>query len=269
MAESIAANHHGQAISGKLELEVSPLTRALRYPLCTISVLEAIHRICLPTRNSSLSLHAGDSKEQLEHTAFELPKRIFRSLGQEPSDRSVLPPLDGNSDPLPLLRLLWKRHTISTEFDHSAAEPVIARRYAVNSHGGYPLVRAVHAQFVPLIQFLLDHGADPRLRECMAVKVAIGKKDLTLVKMLIEFGEESGPGTKVGKKRRRLDRVEVTPYMLELAVRCDARDIVQYFVEEKGCIPNMKTLKAVRLVLLFAFQWCYGLCQRRRHFPAS
>ena len=93
------------------------------------------------------------------------------------------------------------------------------------------------------MRFLLDHGADPGEQDCLAVKVAIGKKELTMVKMLIEFEPE--PVAKGGKRRRRADRVVVTPSMLDLAVRCDARDIVRYFMEEKRCIPNMGTLKAI------------------------
>jgi len=93
------------------------------------------------------------------------------------------------------------------------------------------------------VRLLLHHGADPGERECSAVKVAITKKDLTMVKILIEFEPE--PETR-GKKRRRADRLVVTPWMLDLAVRCDARDIVKYFMEEKRSVHSeYDTLKIV------------------------
>lgn len=30
--------------------------------------------------------------------------------------------------------------------------------------------------------------------------------------------------------------------MLKMAVKCDARDIVEYFMKEKGCVPDMQTV---------------------------
>ncbi|KAF8462472.1 hypothetical protein JB92DRAFT_3089526 [Gautieria morchelliformis] len=194
-----------------------PLTQALRYPLCNIPVLEAIRRIIL--------LHTNIVNVNIATDVVELPKRVFRSL--QDSDA----PLDANSEPLPLLQFLWERRT-QVDF----AKP------KSNSHNGYPLVRAVFARFTLLVRFLLDHGADPRRQDCLAVRVAIVKKDLMLVRMLIEFEPEPGASA---KKRRRTDRVAVEPSMLDLAVKYDARDIVQYFMEEKGCIPNIKTLKAI------------------------
>jgi len=105
-----------------------------------------------------------------------------------------------------------------------------------NSHDGYPLTRAVHAGFVPLVSFLLTHGADPRRKKGLAIMVAIRRKDLSLLKILIEQPK----GT--GKRRKLEDRIQVTPEMLRVAVKCDARDIVEYLVVEKECIPDMQTL---------------------------
>lgn len=73
--------------------------------------------------------------------------------------------------------------------------------------------------------------------------VAIRRKDLSLVKMLIEREAELKHGK--GKKRRLGDRMHVNNDMLRMAVKCDARDIVQYFTEEKGCIPDLKTLSTL------------------------
>lgn len=79
--------------------------------------------------------------------------------------------------------------------------------------------------------------------------VAIRQKNLPLVKMLIERDDSAyGPGDVVNKqrkrKRRRLeDRIPVHREMLKTAVKCDARDIVDYLTVEKGCVPDMQTLQ--------------------------
>lgn len=46
----------------------------------------------------------------------------------------------------------------------------------------------------------------------------------------------------VNKRRKIEDRIVVDQDLLKVAVRCDARDIVEYFVKEKGCIPDMQTV---------------------------
>lgn len=117
----------------------------------------------------------------------------------------------------------------------------------INAHEGYALTRAVHAKFLPLIRFLLEHGADPQCKNGLAVIVAIRQKDLTLVKLLIEPEDTPASGTKQRKtKRRRLeDRVAVTRDMVRAAVKVDSRDIVEYFIKEKGCIPDMQTLHLI------------------------
>lgn len=118
-----------------------------------------------------------------------------------------------------------------------------------NAHDGYALAKAVHAKFIPLVRFLLEHGASPRHKNSLSVMIAIRQKDLSLVKLLIERDDspvESGDrkSEKKGKRKKRKleDRVEVNREMLKAAVRCDARDIVEYLTREKGCIPDMQTL---------------------------
>ncbi|KXN88484.1 hypothetical protein AN958_07150 [Leucoagaricus sp. SymC.cos] len=91
----------------------------------------------------------------------------------------------------------------------------------------------------------------------MAVKVAIKQKNLRMVKMLVERDDRDGslvpiPTKQIqkpqkGKRRRLEDRVEVHPSMLKLAVKCNARDIIDYFAWEKGIIPDMQTLTSLRL----------------------
>lgn len=125
---------------------------------------------------------------------------------------------------------------------------------------GYALTKAVAAGFIPLVQFLLEKGASPAHKDGIAVHAAIRRKDLSLVKLLVEPNHtyETVDGTKLrvkssdddrphksqrAKKRRIEDRVKVDQAMLKTAVACDARDIVQYIVQEKACVPDMKTVR--------------------------
>lgn len=138
------------------------------------------------------------------------------------------------------------------------------------------MARAVLAGFVPLIEFLLDNGADPGLKGGIAVKVAIQMRDLGLVRMLVERGytppaadtttvpfssrrssfgrrmeaavADAGRGgenatvASGGRRRRMEDRMKVTPLLLQTAVRHGAMDIVDWMMKEKGCVPDMKTI---------------------------
>lgn len=161
-----------------------------------------------------------------------------------------------DDEPLPFLRFLY-------------AHPRIPRPYA-DSWDGYALTKAVHAEFIPLVQFLLEQNASPDEKDGLAVMVAIRRKNLLLVRLLLERDGPSsvykrrksseaepvastgdGPSaekrdaTSVGSsaKRRKLgDRMRVNQDMLMTAAKSDARDIVEYFIQEKGCIPNMQTV---------------------------
>ncbi|KAH7884624.1 hypothetical protein F5I97DRAFT_1478915 [Phlebopus sp. FC_14] len=192
------------------------LTKMLRYPICNKDVLEAYFRIA--------------STDAAKGWAPELPKRLFRSLAA----KSGLRKADKWSDrdhPLPFLRYLYSSPHL--------------RPPAANSHDGYPLTKAVQAGFIPLVRFLLDQGATPDWKDNLPVNVAIHRKDLRLVKMLVERMDtgKTVDDSRAKRKRRRLeDRVAVTPEMLRTAVRCKAHDIVEYFTKEKGCIPDMQTL---------------------------
>jgi hypothetical protein len=100
---------------------------------------------------------------------------------------------------------------------------------------------------------LLELGASPVCKEEMAVKVAIRQRDLKTVKMLVErdglvptFTNREVQKPQKGKRRRLEDRVEVNQSMLKLAVKCNAKDIIDYLVWEKGVVPDMQTLTSIR-----------------------
>lgn len=214
-------------ISGKF------LTPALRYPICSIQVLDALHRILDKTTIPD------DIPDASFEDFFELPRRIFRSL-----DPTMIPVYGPNSEPLPLLRFLWQKAVpLRTSVATKPTIPFTFMKPFVNSYKGYPLFRAVHAGFPSLVQFLLDRGADPRLRSYAAVKAAILARDLEMVKLLVECEPELRPGS--SKKRKRSDRLVIDTSLVDLAIRKDAREIVEYFISEKGCVPEMKSLRHI------------------------
>ena len=229
------------------------VSRVLRYPICTREVLEAIFRN--PNR---LPAPLADDPRQ---TMTVLPRRLFRNLA--PRDVPGQHPWSDEDEPLPLLRYLYGHKRVP--------------KIATNSYDGYALTRAVYAEFTPLIRFLLEHEASPECKDNLAVTVAIRRRSLPLVRMLIERDSSTGTvglatsdvekrkrgerldhsdivaaGGKRGrtsdmaprsaKKRKLGDRVAVNREMLKTAVKCDARDIVEYFMREKGCVPSMETV---------------------------
>ncbi|KAI1796980.1 hypothetical protein LXA43DRAFT_496928 [Ganoderma leucocontextum] len=229
------------------------VSRVLRYPICTREVLEAIFR----NPNCSPASQADDPRR----TLTVLPRRLFQNLA--PRDDSGQRPWTDEDEPLPLLRYLYGHERVPT--------------IQTNSYDGYALTRAVYAEFTPLIRFLLAHEASPECKDNLAVTVAIRRRSLSLVRMLIErdssislagqatFDMEKrkrgeGPDHRdvvaAGRKRSRVsdmaprstkkrklgDRVTVNQEMLKTAVKCDARDIVEYFMREKECVPNMRTV---------------------------
>ena len=170
---------------------------------------------------------------QENKSLVRLPVRIFRNLRSGSSS----PSWTVHDEPLPLLRYLWDCPDI----------PKLDLDYP----NGYPLTKAVHANFVPLIKFLLDRHASPKCHDRLAVKVAIRKKELGLLKLLVERstsnlddGTGNGSGRQGRNKRRKLaDRVPLDVELLTLAIGVGAKDIVYYLHEEKGVVPNMKTIK--------------------------
>ncbi|PPR00885.1 hypothetical protein CVT24_000370 [Panaeolus cyanescens] len=186
------------------------ISKVLRYPLCSQKVLVAIQNLLkdsLPCR-----------------TSIQLPRRLFKFLQKKDTSWTDA------DHPIPFLRSIM-------------AIPARHQPY-MDSNLGYALTKAVHAKFVPLIQILLENGANPQCHNSLAVKVAIKQKDLALLKLLVE---RTPTRPKAGKKPKMQDRVKLDPAMLKLAVLSQAKDIVQYMYREKGVIPDMETLKKIQI----------------------
>ncbi|KAI0661789.1 hypothetical protein C8Q70DRAFT_1052099 [Cubamyces menziesii] len=227
------------------------ISKVLRYPICTRQVLEAV------LRSPECPYIPPPNDPQRRPTI--LPRHLFRNLA--PRDLPGQRPWTEYDEPLPFLGFLYN--------DPRIPPP------ASDSHDGYALTRAVYAGFTPLVRFLLENDASPACRGNLAVTVAIRRKSLSLVRMLIERdgpgasdepkmrgskkrklsamedGENEGAdmqvavgsGKRRGTKRRKLgDRVLVNPEMLKAAVKCNAHDIAEYLMREKGCVPDMQTV---------------------------
>ena len=165
-------------------------TRALRYPICGRTVFEIIRRLLKDYNN--------------RHPRFpvKLPRRLFRSL---------LPANErGWSDqdyPLPFLRDIYGTPKLQV------------------IHSGYGLTKAVHAQFKPLVEFLLDKEASPKPKGEIAVKIAIRLKNLDMFKMLVKLRPDI------------ISRdMEIAKSMMELAILTGASDIVEFY-RENGVVP--------------------------------
>ena len=60
-------------------------------------------------------------------------------------------------------------------------------------------------------------------------------KDLRLVKMLVESGEDLGEGKERPRKRRRVrEKVRLDGKLVELAIARASTEIVQYLVHNRG-----------------------------------
>lgn len=209
------------------------LSYALRFRLCSEAVFDVLLRDKLNEVNE-------DERHRRLRGLIELPRRLFRDL----SPRKDNHPYNADDAPLPFL------HHLLATLTAAPGQLVLD----MNSNDGYPLIRALHASHIPLIRFLLSHGASPALKHSLAVRIAIQKRDLALVRMLVEreAEEESTVQTTIGhkrktsaKRRRVADRVEVTTAMLRLAVDVDARDIVEYLMD-KGARPDMCILQRMQ-----------------------
>ena len=222
-ADYLAARHAALLITSH---RPHIITYALRFPLCTLPVLAA-----LLERSTSISSTGGapanDDKKRSSARGPsrprppDLPRRLFRQLSAS------------GDEVLPLLRYLYRSGSTWPYPD-------------ADSHDGYALVRAVYVGAVPLVRFLLDHGASPRLGKALSVKLAIKRRDLALVRLLVEPPDVCPEERRAGKRRKLADRVQVDSEMLKAAVARGAQDIAEYLMNEKGCVPDLETLFLLR-----------------------
>jgi hypothetical protein len=228
-------------VSGRPDI----ITYALRFPLCTLLVLSALLERPTTTsiadtdtdtdanasanKRTTKTRHPDACGSSSRSRPPELPRRLFRRLSAS------------GAEVLPLLRYLYG--------GDSDSDTKVRRRWPdpdADSHDGYALVRAVNVGAVPLVRFLLEHGASPGRRKALSVKLAIKRRDLALVRLLVEPPDVCPGERKRGKRRRLADRVQVDSEMLKYAITCGAHDIAEYLMHEKGCMPDLETLSLLR-----------------------
>ncbi|ODO09917.1 hypothetical protein I350_02140 [Cryptococcus amylolentus CBS 6273] len=208
------------------------LVRALRHPVCDIDV--------------ALALNEQWEKRRRMGNGKSTVTSLDPMLGKRARSKS------GSASPEPAIRPLAVRELPRRLFRVSKPEPPIHPMITYlfetyspspNSHKGYPLCRAVLQHNLPLISFLLVHGADPSLKDFMAVEIAISMKDLQMVKMLIE--RQPGEETKTDSPAKRVklgDRVTVGTRMVETAIKKGANEIVNYLVHDKKVMPPLQSI---------------------------
>lgn len=131
----------------------------------------------------------------------ELPKRLFRSLQWR-----------GPSNPPGLA------YSSPTSYDASLPDPTLpptllpllehlfaTYRPSASSHRGYPLCGSLTFDPLsrPLTKFLLRQGADPSLNDGYAVSLAVKRRDLALVQLLVERAPDEGGARGEGSKKER------------------------------------------------------------------
>ncbi|WFC99592.1 hypothetical protein MYAM1_002337 [Malassezia yamatoensis] len=152
---------------------------------------------------------------------------------------------------------------------------ILIHRATPNSFQGYVLAAAIHYQSLPLVSFLLAVGADPSLKDGIAIQLASKKGWLDGLRMLVERDDKQELQWKyhihnlretmhtlaalraqrdrliprripeLGRpKRQKLgDRFKLGTAHLKTAVRSQAWEIVVYMMQNKSVIPDVDTLR--------------------------
>lgn len=217
------------------------IQRVLQYPLCNRHVLERCighilppdHHLDPPSDWPDLS----DSEKEKVSFLFPLPKRLFRDLDQPTVRDETLVTVQYLAN----LPIVYRgRFDTNGEF---VGRDVIRLAPNPDLHQGYALIRAAQARCIPLIQLLLELGANPSRRNGLAILIAIQQRDLELVKLLVNSEEKREEVD--SKKKSKQDSSSMNSILLDEAVKARASDIVEWLVKEKGCVPDMKTLRAM------------------------
>lgn len=181
-------------------------------------LLESIHLHSLSAALPSLNrgLHAIFSETTTNHRARFLllshpQNTLHRALKHPITDLAVLHALErlcAKSKQILKTKELPRRLLSATPIDIPLIHYLLDH-YSVspNSKKGYFLSKAVFIENLPLVQLLLDYGADPTLNGNWSVRNAIAKGDLQLVRMLLE-GDYVHPQL-ADDAARTLDDVEV------------------------------------------------------------
>jgi hypothetical protein len=200
----------------------SILVKALRHPVCTVAVAESIQRIWdirrgyIPPKPVE-ELDQEDKEKRKDEQSDSSAVTRDRTSRSPPPRRPTKPAITVTELPRRLFRHLTTQSSIPPLLEYLFnTYPTISP----NSHNGYPLSRAVLCQNRNVIAYLLSRGADPGLRDGLAVEIAVKMGNIKLVRLLVDNPQ--------GKA------VDITSRFVELAVKSGSDEIVQYFVHDKG-----------------------------------
>ncbi|WVR06560.1 hypothetical protein IAU60_003591 [Kwoniella sp. DSM 27419] len=235
------------------------LVRSLRHPVCNVQVAQEIRRVWYDRYNRQACVEPAPEAETMDGVSASMPtvprvtpRSRSRSRSRSASSptrqlRPTIPPLTCTELP----RRLFRDPAPSDRPIH----PLITYLFttyspSANSHKGYPLFRAVLTSNYDLVTYLLSHGADPGIKDCFALDIAITKKDLRMVKLLVERDPAGLPPTPSpvktnpikGKKAKLTDRVEIGTKLVEKAFQKGSKDIINYFVYEKKALPPLQSI---------------------------
>ncbi|KAF8910699.1 hypothetical protein CPB85DRAFT_1562048 [Mucidula mucida] len=136
-------------------------------------------------------------------------------------------------------QIISTRCAAATNLDKFTELPKhLFRRLNADSDDLLPFLRLIEANpVIPPLNVNAHNGFALTMAHAIAVIVAIRKKDLELVRLLIE------PLQYRSKSRGfRKDLPSERPELLKVAIQVDARDIVDY-LREKGCVPDLGMIK--------------------------
>lgn len=242
------------------------LTRVLRHPICTLQVLKAFETLWRESADVRKVAETGRSEQKKAH------RRVVE-LGGEP--RKQLPWIktkdDGSFELLSLMGMKaveaprWIFRVKAPEESHTVP-PLLEYLFKEynpwhSSHNGYGLQRAVLAGNEDLVKFLLYHGADPGKKDGLALEIAISKKNLNMIKLLVdktarpsrtmileqelmngkaaddamaELGPREWEVKVENWEGEKGDRLKITPGIMQKVMASGDKAIIDYFVKERG-----------------------------------
>lgn len=168
-------------------------------------------------------------KPSLQRMFIQLPLRLFKNLKQHTRNTYTLSH-EEDFPPVPFIKALLR---------------MSSNNIMLNSMGGYPLKRAVLSGYVPLVQLLLDSGADPSVKhddkETSAMELSVSLRSLEMFKILFYnnplcYGDQSDPDG------MRL-RIEYLTTVLRKAFENKSFEIVRFLTEEQNVLPTMELLE--------------------------
>lgn len=273
------------------------LSYSARYGICNTAVLEAVERIVINTVmcGNICQLHGIFLVDGFGCSPYK-PTNLACLTAPERLVRTMRPWKDDALDSLPaahrdvFLRIVGILMSMVPD-DMATSEKtvplpthdklellmhlVLTHHASPNSHQGFLLAMSVYAECTPLMCFMLACGADPKLRNGIALHIAVKKGWVSGLRLLVERDDRletrwrnslrsithemhtlsrmrNGSISRIprrplrsNKRQRLTDRCQVDVSLLNAAVRAEAWDLVNYLMNQKGLVPDVDTLSLI------------------------